>query len=380
MLVATALVGMKAPTRVDAADEAPVVEDAPEGDVSPTVMRSVRRLVSNRREQRGGLIALIGVAIVSMDALSLRLAVRVGQRPPLITMLFWRLAFIGVIVCLASPIVEKPPAVAHFRAAPKLLTAIVALRSISDVLLAAAIVLTYVANALLLYSTCPLYAAAGGRLLNDELRLRTVLAILGSVAAVLLMFLPRIVSGRSGGRVLGDILALMAALIKAITFIVTRQATKLSPEAPCVLLSGLGAVFGALILAVVASGSGIHFGPFTSYIVIMLLNGAVLSSTYVAFAVALRYTNAAVVSLIDVIGMLTLAPIWVFLAYDEVPPPWTIAGGVLLVIILLAHQYAATRDSRCHHAVITEYRSRRGGGLGQPAEDLLGGTGEISRE
>lgn len=102
-------------------------------EADPTIAKSSRRLLSNRREQRGILLTLLGVVVVSFDAAILRLAAR--HKPQLVTLLFWRLLFVGALANVASGRVERVRA-GWFRAAPKLATAIVVTRSPPDVLLA----------------------------------------------------------------------------------------------------------------------------------------------------------------------------------------------------------------------------------------------------
>ena len=40
---------------------------------------------------------------------------------------------------------------------------------------------------------------------------------------------------------------------------------------------------------------------------------------------------------------LLLSPLWVWLAFGEAPPTWTIVGGLLLLVTLMGHELAMHR-------------------------------------
>ena len=323
------------------------------------VATSSRRLEQHRREQRGIRIASLGMLIATFDAVILRLGASIGDSPHLVTVLFWRMLFVGVIVCGVAPKVEQQQSL---MIGPKLAVSIIFLRAVPDILRAIAFLKTSTANAVLLGALEPLFSALGGRfVLGDELRWRTVFAIVCSVGTLVIMFIPRLVSPRKDAQVVGDIVALFSGLLYAVNWLIARRAAMVVPDLPRTMLSGLGALFAAVVLAIAAGASHLDFGPFrTAYVMIMLLNGAVIGTAVVAFAIAVQYITAAMIALIAIVIISIFSPIWVFAAYGEQPSGPTILGGTFLVLILGTHEYVAIREATHDRGIIDDYhRSRR---------------------
>ena len=54
-----------------------------------------------------------------------------------------------------------------------------------------------------------------------------------------------------------------------------------------------------------------------------------------------------------------LGPFWVFLRFGDVPSTWTLAGGVVLLTSLFAHEIAAIREVRHYSRYVRYMRYRR---------------------
>ena len=68
--------------------------------------------------------------------------------------------------------------------------------------------------------------------------------------------------------------------------------------------------------------------------------GLCVSCVTVAFAIAPRYITGAHIGLISLQETL-LGPLWVFVAFGEQPPVYTLAGGTIIIAVVVAHETRA---------------------------------------
>ena len=129
---------------------------------------------------------------------------------------------------------------------------------------------TGVAKALMLISLHPIWSGLGGwRLLGDPLPIRTIIALVGAVSSMVLMFVPPAFDsqnnpsaissnsaapdGRAGGGGLpvnrdtlhGDLIALAAGFAVACNIILSRHASQVKPDAPSFSLWALASSLSA---------------------------------------------------------------------------------------------------------------------------------------
>ena len=186
--------------------------------------------------------------------------------------------------------------------------------------------LTSVANVVFTLSVGPFFAAAVAWLvLRERIRLPTLLAMLAAAAGVGLMF----ADGLVGGTWLGNVIALGAPLTLAITVVAWRSKRGVD-MVPATLLSGvIGLAIGALMADDLAVSS--H-----DLLLSLLLGSAQLGAGFLLFTLGARSVPAGEVPLYG-LAETVLAPIWVWLAINEVPSTLTLSGGaVVLSAVVLA--------------------------------------------
>jgi drug/metabolite transporter (DMT)-like permease len=185
---------------------------------------------------------------------------------------------------------------------------------------------TTVANFFMIFATAPFVAAIAARLtLGERLDGATMLAALAGFAGIAVMMFA---GARSGG-ILGDLLALgCVACYCGIILIVRRHPGMdiLPVSALTVGLSGLLAL------------------PFADFASLAPRDGVLLAMFGVlqlAIANLLIFTAASRIPAAQsgLLGILNagFAPLWVFLALGEVPPPATLAGGAIILTAAVAH-------------------------------------------
>ncbi len=192
--------------------------------------------------------------------------------------------------------------------------------------------LTSVANVVFTLSVGPFFAAAVGWLvLRERIRLPTLLAMLVAAGGIGLMFADGLVSGTW----LGNLVALGAPLTLAVTVVAWRSRRGVD-MVPATCLSG---VIGLLIGAVMADGLAISVHD----LVLALLLGSVqLGAGFLFLTLGARSVPAGEVPLYG-LGETVLAPIWVWLTINEVPSPWTLSGGVVVLAAVVLAALAGLR-------------------------------------
>ncbi len=188
---------------------------------------------------------------------------------------------------------------------------------------------TSVANAVLLFTASPFFAALLGRvLLGEAVSALTWTAIALAILGVGLM----VGGGIAGGTLTGNLAALLSALGFAI-FSITLRWGRLANMLPAVLMGGLFAM-AAATLGALASGHGLMVPP--RDIAIAFAMGAVtLAGGLILYTIGSRVVPAARATLISLVEVL-LAPVWAWAFLGETVNPGTlIGGGVLLVAVVM---------------------------------------------
>ena len=209
------------------------------------------------------------------------------------------------------------------------------LLALSFVMFILAITRTSVANAVVLQSAAPLASAVLGRVfLREKLAAPTLVAILVAVAGIALMF----AGALGGGDLLGNALALGVAIAFGANIVVVRAARGLD-LVPATVLAGLFALLVTLPLASV--------GAPTAYdlMLLALMGGLQLGLGLFLFMRGAPHLTAAQVGLLTLIEVI-LAPIWVWLAFGEVPAALSLAGGLVVLGALVVHSGLSLRRSK----------------------------------
>ena len=191
---------------------------------------------------------------------------------------------------------------------------------------------TTVANVVFTVSLSPFMAALfGWLLLREAVSRATLLAGLAVLAGVALMF----GEGLALGGTLGNLLALVCCICFSAALVALR-AGRTADQLPAVCLAGMLTTLAAGLMA-----PGLAIGTWDLGIGLTL--GVVqLGFQYLLLTYAIRSVPAAEVALIGRLS-LVLAPLWVWLAVDEVPGDLTLWGGAVILLALAAHAFMSQR-------------------------------------
>jgi len=271
---------------------------------------------------RGLAFAAAGMILISPDALLIRLVQDAGFWE----LNFYRSLFMGVSLSLVLALFYRRRTVAVWRAIGWLGVLAGGLMGISNLAFVAAIQNTTTADALVLISTMPLFAAVLARvLIGERLALRTWIAIFVAIGGIAVIF----ANAMGSGGWVGNLFALAAAALQGLNLVALRRAGA-RDMAPTVALAGLLAAGVALPFAEPATITARDLG------VLALLGGLVLPLSLAIFIRGARYVSAAEVALMALLETV-LGPFWVWLALGEVPAPLALMGGAVVVAAIAAN-------------------------------------------
>ncbi len=195
---------------------------------------------------------------------------------------------------------------------------------------------TTAANAAFLASVTPLFAVVLARIfLGERLSRVTIGAMLLALTGLAVM----VVADIDGGNMVGNIAALFSSFGFAAYTVCVRSEPR-NDWSP--ILPGYAAMMIVLCAAVSLVGGRALLPPAvdTGY---ALVHGAVLIVIgTIMFNVGSR-TVPAVAMTILAQSETALVPLWIFIAFSEVPKPWTLVGGAIILTAVLGK---AMLDSR----------------------------------
>ena len=199
-----------------------------------------------------------------------------------------------------------------------------------------AIQATTIANAVFLFAASPLLAALlGWVILREEVRLATWGAIL--VAAVGMLVMVR--EGLAAGALLGNLAALASALGFA-AFSVALRFGKSGDMIPAVILGGIfAAVTGFVVL--VAQGTPLGLAP-RDLMLTLAMGAVILGGGMTLYTLGSRKVPAAEMTLLSMLEVL-LAPVWVWLLFNETASTGTFIGGGIVLIAILFNAFSGAR-------------------------------------
>ncbi|KQT88429.1 DMT family transporter [Aurantimonas sp. Leaf443] len=188
-----------------------------------------------------------------------------------------------------------------------------------------AIFTTDAANVVFILALNPLFAAILSFLLIGERpSLATVLAVPVTLLGIALI----IGSGLESGNWMGDLAALATALCIALALTLTRRSGRDMRYA-----SALGMLPCALLAAPFAFAEGLH----SESVGWLVANGGlVLPISLVCLSIAPSFVPAPVVSMGYLLETV-LAPLWVWMVFDEVPRTMALVGGAVVIAALVGH-------------------------------------------
>lgn len=192
---------------------------------------------------------------------------------------------------------------------------------------------TTVANVVLLQAGVPLFAALiSWVVFREPVSPFTWAAIAAVIAGVAIM-----VSGSLQGDIspIGNGLALMIAVVFAVTTVVTRR----YPHVRMTPAAALGSFIAAAIAASQASVFSVSAQDFGLLFIFGALN---LGLGMALFVTGARLIPAALAALLGTVETM-LGPLWVALLHDEIPDGATMIGGGVILVALIAYLLADMR-------------------------------------
>jgi drug/metabolite transporter (DMT)-like permease len=276
-----------------------------------------------------------GTALVAGSAVAYSLAGYFTRLIPLdvMTLLFWRGIFSGVMITGLVLVLYRGRAWAVTRAVGWQGLAVAAMGVLSSYLYLSAFRHTSVADVAIIYATLPFMTAGVSWLvLREREGWRVIASSLVALAGVAIM-----TGGAAhAGHLAGDLLALAMTLTFAVTMVLMRRGGRQVSMMPavaimCFLTSVIAAPFARL-------------GPVTTLplLDLALFGTCQLGLGLVFLTFGMRRvpaTRAALIGMLDT----PLAPLWVWLAFSEVPPLLTLVGGAVVMAAVLWNMTAPAR-------------------------------------
>ena len=278
-----------------------------------------------RAHHRGLLLGVFGVAVISPDSLLVRLMS--GDINAILT-----LRGVGVALAMAVFLCCFPALRRGFRWWPVLLYGF--FFSAGSATFALSVMHTYVANTLVIITLAPIIAAIVAHFVLHEATSRfTWVCALSVFLGVLVIF-----SGSlERGGWLGDLMALVTAITLACNSVIVRRYPDVA------MFPGI--FFGGLMAVVCFVGFADWQDIDALDVSLAMVNGGVvIAISIMLIAAASKYLPPAEVNLLFLLEMV-LAPLWVWLLLDEVPPLSTFAIGALILPVLLVHGWWSLRQA-----------------------------------
>ena len=281
-------------------------------------------------QQKGSLLAFIGVMFITPDSLFIRLA-----NIETWGMLFYRGAIPFVVVLFGLLLFYKNN---FYRALLKIgypgIFYIISF-SICNITFIISIQNTNVANTLIMVAMAPMLSAVLGAIFLKEVPDKnTWFAIFITFAAVTYIFYDSI----ELGNFFGDIFGFITAFGLAVNANLARYAKNvdLVPSA----------VIGKLCVAIFAFFFVDNFElAGNDNVVVPLMCIKCVALPYVLVTIAPRFITDAEVNLFFLLETI-ICPIWVWLVIKEQPTPETILGGLIIIITIAIHSFIKIKNSQ----------------------------------
>ncbi|MCP4309341.1 MAG: DMT family transporter [bacterium] len=211
---------------------------------------------------------------------------------------------------------------------------------ISTICFITAVTFTTVANALVIISVAPLFAALFGLIfLREPVAGRTWLAIMAAIGGLAVIAYPSLHGIKIAGQgLIGDIAALGTAIAMAAFFTILRRARGID-MVPALIVSGLMTALIVLPFSSPLTMTAIDYGW------LALLGIVITPIAFTLISTGPRYLSAAEVGLLMPMETV-LGPFWVWLILAEWPGPYALAGGGVVIVTLITHSFAALRAER----------------------------------
>jgi len=268
----------------------------------------------------GYILCLLGAFCLSWGGL----LVREWQGGDIWLILFWRAFFftITLIIFLYSIYKSEFISVIKKSGFPGLLGGIT--MSVGFIAYIVSMTETTVANVVFIISTQTIWLAIFGYLfLNEKINLKTFLAILLALTGIVVM----ISDSLNTGSLFGNLVALFIPINFAFLILLIRKFSKLD-LVPALFYGGVIIIITAFFMS-----DTILISKHNLFIA-FLLGTFQHACGFICVVIGARSTPAVVVGLLMLVETL-LAPLWVFIFLNEIPPMSVFVGGGIIVIAVI---------------------------------------------
>ena len=280
-------------------------------------------------QQKGSLLAFIGVMFITPDSLLIRLSTLDTWG-----LLFYRGAIPFVVVLLSLVLIYRSKLIKLVFAMGLAGILYAITFTGTNITFIVSIQNTNVANTLVMVAMAPMLSAVLSIFfLNEKPDKKTLIAILITFFSVVYIFYDSV----KIGNFLGDIFGLITALGLAFNAIIIRYAKNrnLVPAA----------VIGKLFVAIFAIFfvENLRLGGIDLY-VIPIMGVMCVAIPFVLITIAPRFITAAEVNLFFLLETI-IGPIWVWMVIKEQPSIETISGGLIIILTIAVHSFLALKKT-----------------------------------
>ena len=280
-------------------------------------------------QQKGSLLAFVGVMFITPDSLFIRLASIETW-----SLLFYRGAIPFITVLLSLLIIYKSNFFKIFLSTGYPGIAYSITFALTNITFIISIQNTNVANTLVMVALAPMLSAILGLIfLKENPERKTWIAIIITTLAAIYIFYDSI----QIGNFLGDIFGLITALGLAVGAVIVRSAKNrnLVPSA----------VVGKLFVAIIALFFVESFELSNKDLIIVpAMCILCVAIPFVLVTIAPRFITAAEVNLFFLLETI-LGPIWVWMVIKEQPTLETIQGGLIIILTIAIHSVLAIKKT-----------------------------------
>ena len=280
-------------------------------------------------QQKGSLLAFVGVMFITPDSLFIRLASIETW-----SLLFYRGAIPFITVLLSLLIIYKSNFFKIFLSTGYPGVAYSITFALTNITFIISIQNTNVANTLVMVALAPMLSAILGLIfLKENPERKTWIAIIITTLAAIYIFYDSI----QIGNFLGDIFGLITALGLAVGAVIVRSAKNrnLVPSA----------VVGKLFVAIIAFFFVESFELSNKDLIIVpAMCILCVAIPFVLVTIAPRFITAAEVNLFFLLETI-LGPIWVWMVIKEQPTLETIQGGLIIILTIAIHSVLAIKKT-----------------------------------
>lgn len=280
---------------------------------------------------KGYLLALLGVIILSPDALLIRL---VGDNPLLISS--WRGVIGGSMVLIYNQFLDRRNLYQQLRPVGLLwvLVAIV-FNGSSQIGFVYGVSHTNASDVLVILAFAPLVSALLSAIfLGEKVKPRTWIATLICGVGLAILFS----QSNSGSEWLGLLAAVICAITLGAQFVVMRA----FPGENLTGCIGLGNIASGLVCMLIVADLTLEASSWPPLLIMTLIVSPV---SFVLFVLSLRYISAAETSLIVLLESI-LGSLWIWLVLSEQPSLKTTLAGSLVISTLMVYSWLSLREEK----------------------------------